>query len=346
MTIKVSIDACGGDYGIRSTIKAGLDALAAFQDLHLYFVGDKSQIQSELNKYSQSLSLSNRFNITHATQTITMNESPAIALRKKKDSSMRVSINLVKNQTVDACVSAGNTGALVAISRFVLKTIKGIDRPAIMGRMPTQTGHTHMLDLGANVDSKPELLFKFATMGAIAIQYTEGISNPNIGLLNIGEEEIKGNEKIKQTAELLKASKLNYIGFIEGDDIYKGNVDLVVCDGFEGNIALKASEGVAAMMGFYLKQAFNKNIFTKIVALIASPVLKDFKLSLDPRQYNGATLLGLRGIVIKSHGGANTEAFFQAIKEAYLESQAKITEKISYQVSLELEKQQNKANNE
>jgi glycerol-3-phosphate acyltransferase PlsX len=251
---------------------------------------------------------------------------------------MRVAINLVKDETVDACVSAGNTGALMAISRFVLKTIQGIDRPAIMGRMPTMTGHTHMLDLGANVDSKPEALVEFAVMGSIAVKHTENITTPSVGLLNIGEEEMKGNDSIKKTAELLKTSSLNYIGFIEGDDIYKGAVDLVVCDGFEGNIALKASEGVATMMGHYLKQAFTKNIFTKIVALIATPVLKDFKSSLDPGKYNGASLLGLRGIVVKSHGGANADSFFQAIKEAYLEAHAKIIEKITAQVSSELEK--------
>jgi len=338
MTIRVSIDASGGDYGIPVTIAAGLKALSAFQDLHLNFVGDESAIQAELSKHSSTQKLSNRFGITHASEVISMNESPSIALRKKKDSSMRVAINLVKDETVDACVSAGNTGALMAISRFVLKTIKGIDRPAIM------TGHTHMLDLGANVDSKPESLVEFAVMGSIAVEYTENINAPSVGLLNIGEEEMKGNDNIKKTAELLKASNLNYVGFIEGDDIYKGTVDLVVCDGFEGNIALKASEGVAAMMGHYLKQAFTKNIFTKIVALIATPVLKDFKSSLDPGKYNGASLLGLRGIVVKSHGGANTDSFFQAIKEAYLEAHAKIIEKITAQVSLELRNQQGKGN--
>ena len=301
MTIKVSIDASGGDHGIPVTIEAGIKALREFKDLHLFFVGDDSAIQKELLQHSSAKNLSKRFTVTHASEVVAMNESPSIALRKKKDSSMRIAINLVKDGQADACVSAGNTGALMAISRFVLKTIKGIDRPAIMGRMPTMTGHTHMLDLGANVDSKPEALVEFATMGSIAVQYTEDIPAPTIGLLNIGEEEMKGNEKIKKTAELLKASNLNYTGFVEGDDIYKGSVDLVVCDGFEGNIALKASEGVASMMGHYLKQAFTKNTFTKIVALIASPVLKDFKSSLDPGKYNGASLLGLRGIVIKSH---------------------------------------------
>ncbi|SFV88537.1 Phosphate:acyl-ACP acyltransferase PlsX [hydrothermal vent metagenome] len=338
MTIKVSIDASGGDYGIPVTIAAGIKALGAFADLYLVFVGDASSIQAELDQHSGSKKLAKRFSITHASEVIAMNESPAIALRKKKDSSMRVAINLVKDNTVNACVSAGNTGALMAISRFVLKTIKGIDRPAIMGRMPTMDGHTHMLDLGANVDSTPKALLEFAIMGAIAVKHTENISAPSVGLLNIGEEEMKGNENIKKTSELLENSNLNYVGFVEGDDIYKGTVDLVVCDGFEGNIALKASEGVASMMGHYLKQAFTKNLFTKIIALIATPVLKDFKASLNPGKYNGASLLGLRGIVVKSHGGADAASFFQAIKEAYLEVNAKIIEKIESQVASELEK--------
>ncbi len=336
MTIKVSIDASGGDHGIPVTVAAGIKALSVFQDLQLTFVGDQTTIQAEISKHPSSAKVSDRIQVIHATEVVLMNESPAIALRKKKDSSMRVAINLVKSNDVDACVSAGNTGALMAISRFVLKTIIGIDRPAIMGRMPTMTGHTHMLDLGANVDSSPEALLEFATMGSIAVQQTEDIKKPTVGLLNIGEEDMKGNEKIKKTSALLKASNLNYYGFVEGDDIYKGTVDLVVCDGFEGNIALKASEGVASMMGHYLKRAFTRNWATKIVALIATPVLKDFKSSLNPGKYNGASLLGLRGIVVKSHGGANAESFFVAISEAYLEANANIIDKISQQVSKEL----------
>ncbi|WP_428095491.1 phosphate acyltransferase PlsX [Candidatus Thioglobus sp.] len=336
MTVKVSIDASGGDHGIPVTIKAGIKALQAFQDLQLTFVGDQSAIKAEIDKHAPSNKTSNRIQIVHATEVVLMSESPAIALRKKKDSSMRVAINLVKSNEVDACVSAGNTGALMAISRFVLKTIKGIDRPAIMGRMPTMTGHTHMLDLGANVDSSPEALLEFATMGSIAVEQTEDIKKPTVGLLNIGEEDMKGNDKIKKTAALLKNSNLNYAGFVEGDDIYKGTVDLVVCDGFEGNIALKASEGVAAMMGYYLKRAFTRNWLTKIVALIAMPVLKDFKSSLDPGKYNGASLLGLRGIVVKSHGGADSDSFFMAISEAYVEVSANIIAKISAQVSKEM----------
>ncbi len=340
MTIKVSIDASGGDYGIPVTVAAGIKALNTFADLHLVFVGDCDTIAAELDKISDSKKFTARFSTVHASEIVAMNESPSNALRKKKDSSMRVAINLLNDKTVDACVSAGNTGALMAISRFVLKTIKGIDRPAIMGRMPTTTiaKYTYMLDLGANVDSKPETLLEFAIMGATAVEYIENTVSPSVGLLNIGVEEMKGNEKIKIASEILKASNLNYVGFVEGDDIYKGSVDLVVCDGFEGNIALKASEGVASMMGHYLKQAFSKNIFSKLVALIASRVLKDFKISLDPGKYNGASLLGLRGIVVKSHGGADSDAFFYAIKEAYLQINAKIIEKIEHRVSAELEK--------
>ncbi|KAA0446184.1 MAG: phosphate acyltransferase PlsX [Candidatus Thioglobus sp.] len=340
MTIKVSIDASGGDYGIPVTVAAGIKALNTFADLHLVFVGDCDNIAAELDKISDSKKFTARFSTVHASEIVAMNESPSNALRKKKDSSMRVAINLLNDKTVDACVSAGNTGALMAISRFVLKTIKGIDRPAIMGRMPTTTiaKYTYMLDLGANVDSKPETLLEFAIMGATAVEYIENTVSPSVGLLNIGVEEMKGNEKIKIASEILKASNLNYVGFVEGDDIYKGSVDLVVCDGFEGNIALKASEGVASMMGHYLKQAFSKNIFSKLVALIASRVLKDFKISLDPGKYNGASLLGLRGIVVKSHGGADSDAFFYAIKEAYLQINAKIIEKIEHRVSAELEK--------
>ena len=337
MTIKVSIDASGGDFGFPVTIEAGLNALSLYGDLHLNFVGDKPGVQQELEKHAKYKSLVERISVTHASEVIDMCEAPSHALRRKKDSSMRVAINLVHDKTVDACVSAGNTGALMAISRFVLKTIKGVDRPAIMTSLPTYTGHTHMLDVGANIDSKPETLLQFATMGAIAVQHTENITQPTIGLLNVGVEDMKGSEKIQDTAQLLKNSSLNYVGFVEGDDIYKGTVDVVVCDGFEGNIALKASEGVAKMISYFLKRSFKKNPLTKIIALIASPVMKDFKSRVDPGQYNGASLLGLKGVVIKSHGGADTKAYLQAIKLAYLEAHAKITDKISDQLTHELE---------
>ena len=301
------------------------------------FVGDEAGIKNELNKNSSYSNFADRIDVTHASEVINMSDSPSVALRHKKDSSMRIAINLVKNGDADACVSAGNTGALMSIARFVLKTIKGVDRPAIMSAVPTLTGPTHVLDLGANIDSRPSTLLQFAIMGSIAVQNTENIENPSVGLLNVGSEELKGNEKSQETSELLKNSSLNYIGFVEGDDIYKGNVDVIVCDGFEGNIALKASEGVAKMFSYFIKKSFNKNLFTKLVALIAQPVIRDFKSKVDPGKYNGASLLGLKGVVVKSHGNADVDSFFQAIKEAYLEAHAKITDKISTQLTRELE---------
>ncbi len=279
MSIKVSIDASGGDFGFPVTVNAGINALKIYNDLVINFVGDKSGIEKELKNISLSSKFSNRIVITHASEVINMDDSPSVALRHKKDSSMRVAINLVKNGEVDACVSAGNTGALMSIARFVLKTISGVDRPAIMSAVPTLMGPTHVLDLGANIDSKPGTLLQFAIMGSIAVQNTENIASPSVGLLNVGTEELKGNEKSQETSELLKNSSLNYIGFVEGDDIYKGNVDVIVCDGFEGNIALKASEGVAKMFSFFIKKSFTKNIFTKLVAIIAKPVMKDFKFT-------------------------------------------------------------------
>jgi len=337
MTIKVSIDASGGDFGFPVTVKSGINALGIFKDLHLHFVGDKKGIQKELNKHSIYKTFLDRISITHTSEVINMDDSPSTALRHKKNSSMRVAIDLIENGTVDACVSAGNTGALMAIARFILKTIEGVDRPAIMGSVPTVNGHIHVLDLGANVDSKAENLLQFAIMGSIVVQNTENIPNPTIGLLNVGVEEMKGHDKIQDTAELLKDSSLNYSGFVEGDDIFKGVVDVVVCDGFEGNIALKASEGVANMFSYLIKESFNKNLLTKLVALFAKPVMKNFKSKVDPGQYNGASLLGLKGVVVKSHGNADVDSYFQAIKEAYLEAHAKITDKISAQLTRELE---------
>ncbi|MDC1046341.1 phosphate acyltransferase PlsX [Candidatus Pseudothioglobus singularis] len=337
MSIRVSIDASGGDFGFLVTINAGINALKTYDDLLINFVGDEAGIKNELNKNSSYSNFADRIDVTHASEVINMSDSPSVALRHKKDSSMRIAINLVKNGDADACVSAGNTGALMSIARFVLKTIKGVDRPAIMSAVPTLTGPTHVLDLGANIDSRPSTLLQFAIMGSIAVQNTENIENPSVGLLNVGSEELKGNEKSQETSELLKNSSLNYIGFVEGDDIYKGNVDVIVCDGFEGNIALKASEGVAKMFSYFIKKSFNKNLFTKLIALIAQPIMRDFKSKVDPGKYNGASLLGLKGVVVKSHGNADVDSFFQAIKEAYIEAHAKITDKISAQLTRELE---------
>ena len=337
MSIKVSIDASGGDFGFPVTVNAGIKALNSFNDLNINFVGDEKNIKLELDKKKINQPLQDRITVTHSSEVINMDDSASTALRHKKNSSMRVAIDLVKNGSVDACVSAGNTGALMSISRFVLKTIDGVDRPAIMSAVPTLTGQTHVLDLGANVDSKPETLLQFAIMGSVAVQNTEKINNPTVGLLNVGTEELKGNDKSQETAELLKKSTLNYIGFVEGDDIYKGKVDVIVCDGFEGNIALKASEGVAQMFSYFIKKSFTKNLYTKIVALITKSIMNDFKSRVDPGKYNGASLLGLKGVVVKSHGNADTDSFFQAIREAYLEAHAKITDKISNQLTRELE---------
>ena len=300
----IALDAMSGDHGPEIVVRAANKSLDKHKNLSVIFFGKKEMIGSLC---SSIIGDSSRISIVDTKDIIEMSDSPVDSIRNKKDSSMRVAINLVKDGKADACVSAGNTGALMSISRFVLKTIDGVDRPAIMSAVPTLTGPTHVLDLGANVDSKPETLLQFAIMGSIAVQNTEKIDNPSVGLLNVGTQELKGNDKSQETAELLKKSSLNYIGFVEGDDIYKGKVDVIVCDGFEGNIALKASEGVAHMFSHFIKKSFTKNLYTKFVALIAKPVMNDFKSRVDPGKYNGASLLGLKGVVVKSHGNADID---------------------------------------
>lgn len=340
----ISIDAHGGDFGLDTTLPACLNALEKFNDISLILVGDKEKIEQALN----SDALSNlakkhqdRYNTHNASQIVGMDEDIKSALRNKRDSSMRVALTLVKDNTAQACVSAGNSGALMAVSKMVLKTIDGIDRPAMFAKLPTIANkHTHMLDLGANIDSKANTLLGFAIMGSITVQYIDKIDKPRVGLLNIGSEDIKGKEITKQTAQLLKDNALiNYVGFIEANTIYTEPVDLVVCDGYEGNLVLKASEGVATLMKTYLKRSFSKNIFTKLAALISLPALKHFKSSLDPRTYNGASLLGLKGVVIKSHGGADSFAFFHAIADARLSANNQITTKIQAQINKELSNQ-------
>jgi len=322
----------GGDYGPDVTIPASLDCLKNNPDLKLILVGDQSVIKQLLPK--QLDAYQDRLTIHHASQCVEMDESPSKALKNKKDSSMRVAINLVRDGQADACVSAGNTGALMATARFVLKMIPGIDRPAIISTLPSIYGHTHVLDLGANVDCTAEHLFQFAIMGNELVKAVEGLDNPKVGLLNIGEEDTKGNEQVKAAAKLLENSLLNYIGYVEGNSLNAGQikVDLIVTDGFVGNVALKSIEGAAKMIGTALKEAFGKNILTKIVGLIAYPVLKSFKQRIDPRLYNGASFLGLRGLVIKSHGGADVLAFKTAIKLAEVEVKKDVIKKISEQV--------------
>ncbi len=313
----IAIDVMSGDHGVSCTIPASLDVLKTQPNLQLILVGDENIIQQELDKYD--VIEKNRVKVQHASQIVEMDEKPAIALRMKKDSSMRVSIDLVKTNKAQACVSAGNTGALMATARFVLKMLPGINRPAICSALPTIKGHTLMLDLGANVDMDAQQLFEFAVMGSVLSQAVDNLAEPSVGLLNIGEEEVKGNEQVKNAAKLIQSSDINYYGFVEGDDIFKGTVNVVVCDGFVGNISLKTSEGVAKMIAFYLKEAFNKNLLTKLVGLISLPVLNAFKSKVDPSEYNGASLLGLKGIVIKSHGSAQRRSFAQAIRQAVLE---------------------------
>ncbi len=329
--ITVAIDAMGGDFGPEVTVPAALRALDQINNVQLILVGDQEAIKQQLLKLSSPHT--QYISVQHTTQVVAMDESPALALKKKKDSSMRVAIDLVKDKTAQACVSAGNTGALMATSKFVLKTIKGINRPAICSALPSKTGHTHMLDLGANIECSPDQLFQFAVMGSILASSVDGNKLPSIGLLNIGSEAIKGHETIKATRDLIKKSGLNYVGYVEGDDIYKGGTDVIVTDGFSGNISLKTGEGLASYVSHVLKSNFNKNMFTRLLGFIAFPVLNAIKKKLDPRAYNGASLLGLNGIVVKSHGGADVLAFCNAIKIACLEAEESVPEKITEEIS-------------
>lgn len=340
MSITIAIDAMGGDYGVDITIPASLECLKANSQLKLILVGDEAVLKPKLSQ--AMLDFQGRLSIQHASQCVAMDESPSKALKNKKDSSMRVAINLVRDQQADACVSAGNTGALMATARFVLKMIPGIDRPAIFSTMPSIYGHSHVLDLGANVDSTAEQLFQFGVMGSEVVKAIENIENPSVGLLNIGEEEVKGNEQVKAAARLLSHSSLNYIGYVEGDSLNAGDVqvDLIVADGFVGNVALKSIEGAAKMISQFLKESFTHNYLTRLAGIIAYPVLKAFKKKIDPRLYNGASFLGLRGLVIKSHGGADAVAFKTAIQLAELEVEKNVIKKISEQVEFILSKRE------
>ena len=334
----IAIDAMGGDHGPSITVPAALNALKQHKGLKLILVGDEQLLSETLA--ANGAAADERLTLHHASQVVGMDEKPSLALRGKKDSSMRVAINLVKEGQAQAAVSAGNTGALMATARFVLKTLDGIDRPAIISTLPTINGHTHMLDLGANVDSPAEVLYQFALMGSVLTSAVDNIERPTVGLLNIGEEEMKGNEQVKEAATLLADSSLNYVGFVEGDDIYKGSVDVVVADGFVGNVSLKTGEGLAKMISHYIRQEFKRNIFTKLAGLVAMPVLNAFKSRIDPRVYNGATLVGLRGIVIKSHGSADDFSFSNAINVAVLEVEKNVPEMISEELGSLLEERQ------
>ena len=326
-TVTIALDAMGGDHGPGVVVPAALSMLARHGFLHIILVGDAPTLTPMVSR--QQAEYGDRLTVQHASEVVLMDEPPSQALRGKKDSSMRIAINLVKAGTADGCVSAGNTGALMATARFVLKTVPGIDRPAICALIPSHGGHTHMLDLGANADCTPEQLFQFGVMGSALANAVYNIAAPRVGLLNIGEEEIKGNEKVREAARLLTGSHLNYIGFVEGDDIFSRDVDVVVTDGFVGNVSLKTMEGLAKMISQNIREEFRRTAFTRFLAFVSLPVLRALKRRLDPRHYNGASMLGLKGVVVKSHGGTDSVGFASAIRIAILEVQNQVPQRIS-----------------
>ena len=333
--ITIALDMMSGDDGVASSVPGAIQALNKHQDLFLILVGNKTAIENFIPNDIKKLE-NTRYNIIHTNELISMQDEVLTAIRSKKQSSMRLSIEAVNQNKADACVSAGNTGALMALSKIILKMLQGIDRPAICGSFPTKDGLTHMLDLGANVQCNSNHLYQFAIMGSALVQSLEISNSPKIGLLNVGSEEFKGNDTIKHSGQLLQKSKLNYVGFVEGDDIFTGSFDLVVTDGFAGNIALKSIEGVANIISHFIKSEFNKNIFTKISAAISYPVMKAVKKKVDPRRYNGASLLGLQGVVVKSHGSADPYAFSRAINTAYYEVKNQILNKITNLINTEM----------
>lgn len=313
----VAVDCMGGDHGIPTTVPAAIEFLESCPEHSVLLVGDQSKIEEGLSRIQSAKACASRYQILHTDEMVAMDDPPAVALRAKRRSSMRLAMEAVLSGQAKAAVSAGNTGALMAIARYVLKTIDGIDRPAIATALPNKTGGvTTMLDLGANVECTAEHLLQFALMGAALVTVIDGKDRPSVGLLNVGEELIKGNETVKLAGEMLRASHLNFYGNVEGDDIFKGTTDVVVCDGFVGNVALKTSEGLAQMLRSFIKEEFTRNVFTRIAAMVAYPVLKRFTNRVDHRRYNGASLLGLKGIVIKSHGSADAYAFRHALKRA------------------------------
>ncbi|EKD75197.1 MAG: hypothetical protein ACD_44C00202G0005 [uncultured bacterium] len=338
MSITIALDAMGGDHGPSEVVPAALYMLKRHPALSLILVGDKAIIEQELKEHMQDNDYASRLSLHPSSEVIAMDESPLQALRNKKDSSMRVAIDFVKEGRAKACVSAGNTGALMAIARFVLKTLEGIDRPALTGLLPTTSlgidTKVRLLDLGANVDSTVDHLFQFAVMGAVLSEAVDGVTQPRIAVLSNGKEEIKGNEVVKEVSKrLIAAKELNYIGYIEADEIFSGRADVVICDGFVGNVALKACEGIARLIAHSMKQEFQRNWLTRMVGFSALPVLKSLVKRIDPARYNGASFIGLQGVVIKSHGSAKAMAFANAINEAMIESRKDVPQHISKKVA-------------
>lgn len=332
--MKIAIDAMGGDIGCKVTVPAALNALERHKNLELILVGDEEAIKRVLSadeRYKNNDTIINRLTIKHASQQILMDESPSRALRSKKDSSMRVAINLVANHEAEACVSSGNTGALVAISRFVLKMIHGVSRPAISTHFPTinKRNNTNVLDLGATIEAKAKDLVELAIMGSVLSSVVDKVEQPKVALLNIGTEEIKGNDQIKEAANLLMNNPhINYVGFIEGNELFKGEVNVVICDGFTGNVVLKTIEGAMKLVSSLLKNSVLSSIITKIYAFLALPLFKRMYRELEPNKYNGASLVGLNGIVVKSHGGTDINGFTNSIDKAVIEVQNRVPQRI------------------
>lgn len=320
----------GGDLGASTLVPATLEFLAKHADVSVILVGDEATIRAALPAGHEALK--EQFSIRHCDQVVAMDESPTRAMRTKKNSSMRVALDLVKAGDAQACVSSGNTGALMAMARFVLKMLPGIERPAIVQSLPSMRGSTVMLDLGANSECRPEHLVQFAVMGSVLAEAVGGVDNPTVALLNIGSEEMKGNELVQLAAEELRACDINYFGYVEGNDIYEGTVDVVVCDGFVGNVALKTSEGIARMISQLMREEFTRGLGSKMAALAARGVLNRISDRIDHRRYNGASLLGLRGTVIKSHGSADSKAFGFALQAALLASSRQVPERIGERV--------------
>jgi len=315
----------GGDHGCVVTVAASVAFAQHEPQARLLLVGRQAEIEAAIKGSRAPVQ---RIDVLHADEVVESGDAPAIAMRTKRNSSMRVAVNQLKDGQADVCVSAGNTGALMAIARFVLKTLDGIDRPAIAAVLPNQKGRdTTVLDLGANVNCGPEHLLQFALLGSALVAAVDEIDRPTVGLLNIGEELIKGNDVVKQAAELLRASPLNFIGNVEGNDIFTGATDVIVCDGFVGNVALKASEGLAMMLAGFVREEFTRGPFSRLQALAALPVLKRFKRRVDHRRHNGASLLGLRGLVIKSHGSADTVAFESALKRGFEQARHQVLDR-------------------
>ncbi len=314
--IRIAIDGMGGDHGLPVTVPAAVAFAKRQPDVHILLVGLPDAIEPRLKDVPPALR--ERIEVVPASEVVTMDDPVEVALRRKKDSSMRVAATLVKDGRADACVSAGNTGAWMAITRYVLKTLDGIDRPALTASLPNGSGGaTTMLDLGANVDCTAEHLLQFGIMGSALVSAIDQKDRPRVGLLNVGEEVIKGNEVVKEAAELLRASSLNFQGNVEGNEIFQDRVDVVVCDGFVGNVVLKATEGLARMVSGMIRQEFKRNPLTLAAGLVATPVLNRFREQVDSRRYNGAALLGLRGVVIKSHGSADVFGYGWALQRAY-----------------------------